>query len=151
MKLAEALILRADYQKRIQQLRSRLEHCVKVQEGEEPAEDPNALIQEIDNIYKELTVLIQRINRTNSSVKFDDKRTLADALIERDLLLNKRGMLSHIAEIASIKQERFSRSEVRFVSTINIAETQKQVDQLSKEYRELDTQIQGMNWNIELM
>ena len=151
MKLAEALILRADFQKKIQQLRSRLEHCVKVKEGEEPAEDPNALIQEIDTIYKELTVLIQRINRTNSSVKFDDQRTLADALVERDLLLNKRGMLSHIAEIASIKQDRFSRSEVRFVSTINIAEIQKQVDQLSKEYRELDTRIQGMNWNIELM
>ncbi len=151
MKLAEALILRADYQKRIQQLRNRLEHCVKVQEGEEPAENPNVLLSEIDVIFKELTVLIQRINRTNSNVKFDDKRTLADALVERDLLLNKRGMLSHIAENASIKQDRFSRSEVKFISTIDIAKTQKQVDQLSKEFRELDTRIQGMNWNIDLM
>ncbi|EHL07710.1 hypothetical protein HMPREF0322_01604 [Desulfitobacterium hafniense DP7] len=151
MKLAEALILRADYQKRIQQLRNRLDHCIKVQEGEEPAENPQVLLSEIDAIFKELTELIQRINRTNCHIRFDEKRTLADALVERDLLLNKRGILAHIAENASIKHDRFSRSEVKFISTIDVAETQKQADQLSKEFRELDTRIQGMNWTIDLM
>ncbi|HHY26457.1 MAG TPA: DIP1984 family protein [Desulfitobacterium dehalogenans] len=151
MKLAEALILRADYQKRIQQLRVRLEHCVKVQEGEEPAENPKVLLSEIDAIFKELTGLIQRINRTNCSIRFDEKRTLADALVERDLLLNKRGILAHVAENASIKHDRFSRSEVKFISTIDVADTQKEVDQLSREFRELDTRIQGMNWTIDLM
>jgi hypothetical protein len=44
MKLSEALILRADCQKRIQQLRERLERSAKVQEGETPFEEPQALI-----------------------------------------------------------------------------------------------------------
>ena len=38
MKLAEALILRADIQKRIEQLRSRLTDNAKEQEGEKPGE-----------------------------------------------------------------------------------------------------------------
>jgi hypothetical protein len=40
MKLAEALILRADCQKRIAQLKSRLLVNAKVQEGDAPAGDP---------------------------------------------------------------------------------------------------------------
>ena len=43
MKLAEALNLRADLQKRIAQLKERLANNVKVQEGDSPAEDPKAL------------------------------------------------------------------------------------------------------------
>ena len=40
MKLAEALIVRSDYQKRIEQLRNRLLQNAKIQEGETPNEDP---------------------------------------------------------------------------------------------------------------
>ncbi len=39
MKLAEALALRADTVKRIEQLRTRIEGNARLQEGEEPAED----------------------------------------------------------------------------------------------------------------
>lgn len=46
MKLAEALILRADYQKRLAQLRERIKANARVQEGESPAEEPQALIAE---------------------------------------------------------------------------------------------------------
>lgn len=151
MKLAEALILRADYQKRIEQLKNRLVNCAKVQEGEEPPEKPQILLDEIDNIMKELTRLIQRINKTNCSVHFDNIRTLADVLVERDQIWEKRLILSTLSDTASIRHDRFSRSEVRFLSTIDIAETQKQIDKLSKEFRELDTKIQGMNWTIDII
>ena len=43
MKLAEALSIRKDLQKRIQQLETRIRSNVKVQEDEEPLEDPNEL------------------------------------------------------------------------------------------------------------
>lgn len=43
MKLAEALSIRKDLQKRIQQLETRIKSNVKVQEDEEPLEDPNEL------------------------------------------------------------------------------------------------------------
>lgn len=44
MKLAEVLILRADCQKRIDQLRQRLLRSAKVQEGEQPPENPQQLL-----------------------------------------------------------------------------------------------------------
>ena len=48
MKLAEALQERADINRNIQQLKSRLQNNVLVQEGEKTAEEPEKLKQELD-------------------------------------------------------------------------------------------------------
>ena len=40
MKLAEALSLRKDLEKRISGLKDRLENVARIQEGEEPSENP---------------------------------------------------------------------------------------------------------------
>lgn len=151
MKLAEALITRADYQKRIEQLKKRISVNLKTQEGEKPAEEPNAMIGELEEIMDELTVLIQRINKTNSTIRFDENRTLADALTERDQIWDKRLVLAKIAEEASIRNDRYSRTEIKIISTVNVSAIQKQVDQLSKAFREMDTKIQELNWTVELL
>ncbi|WP_262176912.1 DIP1984 family protein [Saccharococcus sp. Marseille-Q5394] len=151
MKLAEALIARADLQKRNEQLKRRISMNLKIQEGEKPAEDPNEMLAELDSNMKELTSLIQRINRTNCSIQFDEQRTLADALVERDQKWDKRLILAKVAEEGSIRNDRYSRSEIKIMSTIDVSAIQKQVDQLSKEFRELDTKIQGLNWSIDLL
>ena len=104
MKLAEALIARADYQKRNEQLKKRISLNLKIQEGELPAEDPNAMLAELDSNMKEMTTLIQRINKTNCSVQFDETRTLADALVERDQKWDKRLTLAKIAEEGYISE-----------------------------------------------
>ena len=65
MKLAEALILRADCQKRIQQLETRLVNNAMVQDGETPAEDPSQLRLELEDVSEQLLLLIKRINKTN--------------------------------------------------------------------------------------
>ena len=48
MKLAEALQERADLRTKIDELRSRLTNNALVQEGEEPAEDPQELLSALD-------------------------------------------------------------------------------------------------------
>lgn len=151
MKLAEALILRADLQKRIDQIRSRLRNNILVQEGETPSEEPKDLLNELLDIQKELATIIKRINRTNNTTRFSEEWLLSDALIERDTLLERRSVFANLVEQASIKQDRYSRTEIKYVSTINVKDIQNEVDKLSKEYRELDTRIQGMNWNTELI
>jgi len=138
MKLAEALILRADLQKRIEQLKNRLRNNVMVQEGDSPSEDPEVLLKEFEDCQLELTDIIKRINKTNNETMFNEKWTLADALAERDGLWEKRLVLSYVAEEASIKQDRYSRTEIKYISTVNVKELQKEADKLSKEYRELD-------------
>lgn len=151
MKLAEALINRADIQKRIEQLKIRIMRSAKVQEGEEPPEDANALIAELEQLYAELAKIVKSINRTNSSVEFCPGKTIADVLAERDAISAKRNALETIAESAAIRQERYSKSEVKFISTINIGEIQKTIDRLSKEFRELDSKIQEKNWTVDLI
>ena len=150
MKLAEALILRADCQKKISQLRQRLSRCVKVQEGEQPPEDPQVLLGELSSAIAQLTNLIQRINRTNASTAFE-LGNLTDALARRDTLAMQRNVLSHLIQDASLTQNRYSHSEVRLVSTVSIANLQQQVDSLAQEYRLLDTQIQSLNWQVEML
>jgi len=73
MKLAEALILRADCQKRITQLKSRLLVNAKVQEGDAPAETPQELFAELGRVSTELLDLIKRINRTDSATALGGK------------------------------------------------------------------------------
>ncbi|OLS02696.1 DIP1984 family protein [Tissierella creatinophila] len=151
MKLAEALILRADLQKRIEQVKSRLRNNILVQEGERPSEEPDFLLKELFSNQDELSSLIKRINTTNNLTRFDDKLTLAEALVDRDILLERRSILANAAEEASVKPDRYSRTEIKYVSIIDVKEFQKEADKLSKEYRELDTKIQGLNWIIDLV
>jgi len=150
MKLAEALILRADCQKRIAQLKSRLLANAKVQEGDQVAEAPQELLAELERVAAELVDLIKGINKTNSSTVFAGSRTISDALAERDVLALRRAAYTELAQNAAIMQGRFTRSEVKYVSTINIGEIQKLADQLAKDYRELDARIHELNWQTEL-
>ena len=151
MKLAEALILRADYQKRIAQLKSRLLTNAKVQEGDTPAENAQELLDELDRVSADLVDLIKRINRTNGSVLLAQGQTISDALADRDVFAVKRAANVELAEAASITQGRYTRSEVKYISTINVAEIQKRADELAKNYRDLDARIQEINWQTELV
>lgn len=150
MKLAEALILRADLQKRLEQIKNRLYKNVLTQEGESPTEDPYTLLKEFMTGQEELTKIIKAINRTNNDTPFDGDMMLSDALVERDSLLTKRSILVGAAEQASEKRERYSLTEIKSVSTIDVVNFQKQADQLAKNFRELDTKIQAMNWTVDL-
>ena len=151
MKLAEALIQRADHRKRLDQLKERLLRIARVQEGDVPAEDPALLLAEVERTAVGLTRLIQRINRTNSTTALDDGRTIADAIAERDTLQLRHAIVTSLIQAAIIKQDRFTKSEVRFQSTVDIVTLQRQADNLAQANRELDTKIQAANWLVELI
>jgi hypothetical protein len=67
------------------------------------------------------------------------------------VLGKKRDLIAAVAEAASVRQDRYTKSEVKFVATLSVAQLQKQVDQLSRRYREVDTRLQELNWNTELV
>jgi hypothetical protein len=150
MKVAEALILRADHQRRAQQLKQRLLRNAKVQEGDDPAEDPRGLIEELERVAADLERLIQRINRTNAATALGGG-TVSDALARRDVLALRHGAYRDLAQAASVEQARYSRSEVKFRSTVDVAAIQRRADDLAREHRELDATIQANNWATELL
>jgi hypothetical protein len=151
MKLAEALAERSDCQVRIEELKKRMARSARVQEGEPPAEDTNELLAETDRLFSRLEELVSAINRTNARTMFDEARTISDAIAARDLASKQRDLFAGLAEAASTRQDRYSKSEVKFVATISIAGLQKRVDQLSRLYRELDTKLQELNWRTEIV
>ncbi|MFD1139140.1 DIP1984 family protein [Paenibacillus urinalis] len=151
MKLAEALILRSDIQTKIQQLRFRLEGVVRVQEGEPPVEDPAELFAELEESLSQYTKLVQDINRTNSQTLLDTGISIADALALRENYVKHRDVLYDVIRQATIRLERTSRSEIKFVTTVDHKKLQKQVDELAKAHRVLDTKIQEKNWTTELI
>lgn len=150
MKLASALSERSDIQRRLAELNGRLENNAKVQEGESPAEQPEALLAEMDTLLTRLEDLIYHINLTNSQVNIDGV-SLTEMLAKRDCMKMRIGMLRGFLNCASSKVDRYSRTEIAIHSTVDVAELQKQVDGLSKELRELDERIQELNWTTELL
>ena len=150
MKLAQALILRSDTQKRIEQLKVRLLSNAKTQENESPSEDPKLLLKELDKLTSELFRLIYSINLTNSSAKFDGM-SLTEMIAKKDALMLKANVLREFATSASQKVDLYSNSEIKILSTVDVAALQKQVDALSKEIRELEMRLQEANWAIELV
>ena len=150
MKLAQALILRADTQKRIEQLKVRLLSNAKTQENESPSEDPKLLLKELDKLTSELFTLIFSINLTNSSAKFEGI-SLTEMIAKKDALVLKANVLREFATSASQKVDLYSNSEIKILSTVDVAALQKQVDTLSKEIRELEMKLQEANWAVDLV
>lgn len=150
MKLAEALIIRADHQKKFEQLKQRLLLNAKVQDDDEPAEDPAKLLKEIEEVSETLNELIRRINATNSVTRLTADMTISDAIARRDILQMKHALYRDLANSAVIKQDRYTKSEIKFRSTVNVAQLQKKADSMAKEHRELDSRIQEANWKTDL-
>lgn len=151
MKLAEALVLRADYQKKAEELKNRLLKNAKVQEGDLPHEDPTKLLKELDTLLSALSLIIKRINKTNTSTYVKKNKSIADLIVERDNIAKKRNIIVALADAAAVKLDRYSKSEIKYVPAVNIAALQKTADMLAKQYREIDTLIQETNWKTDLL
>jgi len=151
MKLAEALVLRADVQKRIAQMRGRLQQSALIQEGERPPEDPKELLAELDQLLNQLSELIARINKTNLQTRLPEGITLTDALAQRDVLSMHHGIIGALADTASTRVERYGRSEIRKMSTVDVTALRRQMDEIARQRRELDTAIQATNWSTDLI
>ena len=150
MRLAEALNLRADINKRISQLGERLRANAKVQEGDTPAENPEELLAELDRLTAELEELMGRINLTNSKT-VSDGVSLTEMIAKKDALTLKSGIIRKFLAEASLKVERYSNKEIKIFSTVNVAELRTQLDKLSEELRLLNVKLQELNWTTELL
>lgn len=151
MKIGEALTLRSDIQTRIHQLKGRLTTSAKMQEGQRPPEDPEALLKEFEALLDEWTELVQRINRTNLATRLPDGTSLTDALAHRDALTARHQTLRTVADTAGERNDRFRSAEIRMLPALDVAALRQRVTEVARERRELDVMIQEVNWNTELL
>ncbi|MWV48006.1 hypothetical protein GRS96_01800 [Rathayibacter sp. VKM Ac-2803] len=151
MRLAEALLERADLQKRIEALQSRIVANASYQEGEEPAEDPAELLRECLRAHETLERLVTAVNLTNTTATTPEGVPLTAALARRESLRGRHSILVRAADAASGERGyRQLRSELRRLSALPVTELREQADAVARELRELDSSIQRTNWEVDL-
>ena len=150
MKLAEALMLRSDLQKKVASLKDRIVANAVVQQGDAPHEAPAELLKQAFGVLDELERLVTKINEANLATRLPDGMTVTQAIARRDTLTAAHSLL--IAAIAGCRREpaRYGVSEIKWVATLEVAKLQRQADDLSKSIREINTAIQSANWATEL-
>lgn len=151
MKVAEALSIRKDIQKRIQQLGQRIQNNVKVQEGDEPSEQPQALLKELDSCLTQLEELVWRINATNMQTVNAEGKTVTQLMAQKDSLTLRLGILRDVFEKASASQDRYSRSEIKMTTVVDVKRLSKMIDDYAAKLRVLDIEIQALNFQTELL
>ena len=107
------------------------------------------MFRELDQSLAQLTTLITHINRLNLQTLLPDGSTLTNALTRRDMIALRQSVLLSVIEAASTKQERYSLSEIRYEATVSVTQLRQEYDDLARQRRELDTQIQSTNWTTE--
>lgn len=150
MKIAEALSLRTDARRRVDQLRARITANARYQEGEEPTESSADLLVDAERTLDELESWIGRINRTNAAVDLGADGTMTDALARRDVLRLRHALLTSAADAAAGTGFRQLRSELRQLTSLPVRELRSRADDVARELRELDVRIQQANWTHDL-
>lgn len=151
MKLAEALLIRSDMQKKLAQIKGRIRNNVKVQDGDTPSEDPNQLLMDASQLITELSALIARIQRTNAVSMTDNNQSMLALLVERDTLEMRHKLLNEAIEATDTEVDRYSPREIKWHVMVSVAGLQKQADDIAMKLRKINLVIQANNWQIDLV
>jgi|688.fasta_scaffold35236_5 hypothetical protein len=150
MKLADALLIRSDINKKLASLTDRIKGNCRIQDGEEPGEDPQKLMIEAFRLMQDLEVLVGRINRSNLVIKLTSGKTMMEAIAERDRLMSQHNLLKVAANACRLDTNYYSHSEIKWKVLLRVDSLENQADDLSKKIRNLNSAIQEANWNNEL-
>ncbi|BBF76202.1 DIP1984 family protein [Acinetobacter ursingii] len=150
MKLAEALLLRSDLQKKLLSLQQRIHKNVLVQDGDTPSEDPEQLIDEAVLVNKQLFQLIQKIHQTNAQAQANNGKASLDILNQRDQLTAEHRIIQQAIDNTQKDTDRYSVREIKWIKAVSVSKLQKQADEISQSLRLINLEIQASNWQIDL-
>jgi len=151
LKLAEALEQLKAIKTKAEETRKIANSGVKIQEGDTLGLTCADAIDEFNTLTKSYEDLLKKINRANQTVV--DKKTgvtLSDLLVERDTQSYRVRMLDDIIRDATTSEFRLGRNEIRTILTIDVNKYRALRDEISENYRILNSRIQQMNWTIEI-
>lgn len=154
MLLGEALAERASKKKQLEQVEARAVSAARYQEGEQPAENADELLEAGRRLIGELRELARRINSTNSVTELDPGFTLTAALALRDGYAAQHKLVTVVADAGAGRKNqvwaRQLRSELQQVSAVQVGDLRAEADRIAQARRELDVRIQQAGWSTEL-
>jgi len=147
MKLAEALLQRADLQRKIDQLTARILPNLIVHNQARPQEDPTKLLAQLRDTVKKFEAIVVKINKTNMLTRLPDGRSLMEGLAQRDGLKVLQEKMRQVRQSSTLHNSGYNNQS----TTLKFTAIQSEIDQLGRAFRDIDTVIQGLNWNTELI
>lgn len=149
MKLAEALIKRRDIDTAIANLNLSLQENVKVVEGTKPFDDPLSIADQMQTLIDEQAKLIQKINKTNNKTVTPDGRTLDELITLREQLKRRHKLFDNAYKHAFSNTRSYD--NVKYIIAVDMQMLKTKITASAKEFRELDNNIQAINWSTELL
>lgn len=137
--------------RKMDELRSCIESNALIQEGDSPELDVKSLLAEFEQTADAWCRLLERINTTNCVVRSEAGESMTSLLARRDALKEKRRAFEALQEELGRRTRRVARSEIKIVAAVSAADVKKASDDLSKELRLLDNEIQRLNWQADLL
>ena len=150
MKIGEMLLLRSETKKRVEALRARISKSAKVQEGTKAHDDVEALLKQAIQVNHEHQRLALALNEANLRARLKEGLTMTAALAKRDELAAEHSLLRAAVDSAVAEVDRYSSREIRWVATFDVASAQKQMDRIAIDLRNLNIEIQQINWEYEV-
>lgn len=158
MKLGEALNERKRLMNRIPQLTAALQRCITVVQGAPVnTAEPTALELKaaLDTEFQQLSELIVRINLTNNATKLERGISVMEGIALRDYLKGIHETYTAFASHIRPRTEKDYRDQERTTYVpaegIHPAEIKKQIERFAKLWRELDNELQQLNWTTNLV
>jgi hypothetical protein len=105
----------------------------------------------LDECLKQLENLIWRINLTNVQTMNEAGKTVTQLMAEKDVLSLRLSALRGTFDRASSQHDRYSRSEIKMITVVDVKQLSKQIDEYSAALRKLDMEIQTLNFQTELV
>lgn len=154
MNILEAITLKKDLEKRIENLGSRYVGNLTVLKGGKPHEDPNELLKEMDKSIIQLNDLCYRIDAADLYVKNSTGKTLIELVIERESLTTRLNVLRNaLNEVTFGSYNDYgynSRREVEFDVVVSIESISKLVDETEEQLRQVTSEIQKLDVKTEI-
>lgn len=147
MRLAEAMMQRADLDKKVSILGARLNDIALINKSYALEDEPKHLFEELNKSMKALSEVVYRIHVTNMET-VDNGTTITAMLTKKEILKIRIQMLQRIKEEARI-DSCFDRT--KYTILINKAELQKELDECKNQLEKLDMKLQQLNWQTELI
>ena len=154
MNILEAITLKKDLEKRIENLGSRYVGNLTVLKGGKPHEDPNELLKEMDKSIIQLNDLCYRIDAADLYVKNSTGKTLIELVIERESLYRRLNILrSALNEVTvgSFSEYAYNTKKlVEFDIIVSIESITKLVNETEEQFRQVTSEIQKLDVKTEI-
>ena len=109
------------------------------------------IMRDHSDFVRELDYVAETDGRIVGSVMYCKAKLRDEQGNEKDILTMRIGTLRNIFDTASSGQDRYSRSEIKMVTVVDVKQLSKQIDTYSAQLRQLDIKIQSLNFQTDLI